>query len=172
MSAELKTTALSSHMARRKSSPPTMLGSRAGHGDARWPEIAAALAGLREKKRCAIRIVDADCGCGTLLIEAARHARALGFTAIEARGIDGSPLMIGRARAAAARFRDPAIGLEFEMGDVVTAGFVEADFPADIVLWHGGRAGDDRPGVARALADAGDRVIGDPVAGDVRRQAA
>ena len=172
MSAELKTIALPSHMGTRKFSPSIMLGSRAGHGDARWPEIAAVLADLREKKRCAVRIVDADCGCGTLLIDAARHARALGFTAIEGRGIDGSPSMIGRARAAAARFRDPAIGLEFEMADMETALSVEADFPADIVLWHGSRTGNDRPGVVRALGDAGDRIIGDPVAGDIRRQAA
>lgn len=138
-----------------------MPGTRAAHADPRWPVVAAALATLREQRRRAVRIVDADCGCGTLLIEAVRHARALGFTAIEGRGIDGSPAMVGRARAAAARVPDPAIGLAFEMTDMLEALDTEQDFPADIVLWHGSRAGDDRPGAAAAVQQAGVRVIGD-----------
>ena len=135
--------------------------SRAAHSDGRWGEIASALAALREKGRHAVRIVDADCACGTLLVEAVRHARALGFTAIEGRGIDGSPAMIGRARAAAGRLHDPAIGLQFEVADMVMALASETDFPADIVLWHGSRSGDRRCGVEAALLAAGDRVIGD-----------
>ena len=141
--------------------PSTILGSRAAHNDARWTDICAALAALREQGRHSVRIVDADCACGTLLIEAVRHARALGFTAIEGRGIDGSPAMIGRARAAAARLQEPAIGLTFEITDMIEALVSEADFPADIVLWHGGRAGDDRPDLRASLARAGDLVIGD-----------
>ena len=85
----------------------------------------------------------------------------------EGRGIDGSPAMIRRARAAAARLHDPAIGLVFEATDMIDALASEADFPADIVLWHGSRAGDDRPGVQASLAAAGDRVIGDGDAGTV-----
>lgn len=139
--------------------PSTILGSRTAHHDARWTDICGALAALRERGRHSIRIVDADCACGTLLIEAARHARALGFTAIEGRGIDGSPAMVGRARAAAARLHEPAIGLTFEVADIVDALEREADFPADIVLWHGGRAGDDRPGVRASLFNAGDLLI-------------
>ena len=138
--------------------PSTILGSRAAHKDARWTDICATLAALRERGRHSIRIVDADCGCGTLLIEAVRHARALGYTAIEGRGIDGSPAMIGRARAAAARLHEPAIGLTFEMTDMIEALSSEADFPADIVLWRGGRAGDDRQGLQASLAKAGDLV--------------
>ena len=49
------------------------------------------------------------------------HAKALGFTAIEGRGIDGSPAMIGRARVAAARLHEPAIGLTFEVADMIEA---------------------------------------------------
>ena len=142
-------------------SPATILGSRAAHNDARWTDICAALAALCERVRHSVRIVDADCACGTLLIEAVRHAKALGFTAIEGRGIDGSPAMIGRARAAAARLHEPAIGLTFEVADMVEALAGEADFPADIVLWHGGRAGDDRPGVRASLVNAGDLLIVD-----------
>lgn len=141
---------------------PVTTESHAAHADARWPEIAAALAGLREQRRHAVRIVDADCACGALLIEAVRHARVLGFTAIEGCGIDGSPAMIGRAQAAAARSQDPAIGLKFEVADMITALAAETDLPADILLWRGNRAGDRRPGVEAALAAAGDRVIGDP----------
>lgn len=70
--------------------------------------------------------------------------------------------MIGRARVASSRVHDWAIGLEFKTGDMVEALAAEADFPADIVLWHGDRPGDRRHGVRAALAAAGDRVIGDP----------
>lgn len=146
--------------------------SRAARSDARWADIAAALTALRERHRHAVRIVDADCACGTLLIAAVRHARALGFTSIEGRGIDGSPTLIGRARAAAARLHDPAIGLSFEVADMVDALASEADAPADIVLCHGGRPDDDRPGARASLRAAGDRVIGDRIAGLVRQRAA
>lgn len=147
--------------------PATILGSRAAHNDARWTDICAALAALRERGRHSIRIVDADCACGSLLIEAVRYARAIGFTAIEGRGIDGSPAMIGRARAAAGRLHEPAIGLTFEVADMIEALASEADFPADMILWHGGRAEDDRPGVRASLAKAGKIILGDdPVSGD------
>ncbi|WP_394648422.1 SAM-dependent methyltransferase [uncultured Sphingomonas sp.] len=141
--------------------PATILGSRAAHNDPRWTDICAALAALRERGRHSVRIVDADCACGTLLIEAVRHARALGYTAIEGRGIDGSPAMIGRARAAAVRLHEPAIGLTFEVTDMIEALAGEADFPADIVLWHGGRKCDYRPGVRESLFSAGDLLIAD-----------
>jgi hypothetical protein len=132
-----------------------MPGSRAARADARWPAIAAALTALRLRHRHAVRIVDADCACGALLIEAVRHARTLGFTAIEGRGIDGSPAMIGRARAAAARLADPAIGLTFELADMRAALTAEAEFPADLVLWHGDLTSD----LAARLAAAGEQVI-------------
>lgn len=155
------------------SSRPSILpGSRAVHNDTRWAAICAALAALRERGRRSVRIVDADCACGTLLIEAVRHARALGYTAIEGRGIDGSPAMVGRARAAAARLHEPAIGLTFEVADMIEALASEADFPADIVLWHGGRAEDDRPGVRASLAKSGNVVLGDHHCSSDRARAA
>ncbi|MGQ7320628.1 hypothetical protein ACTGXJ_10340, partial [Streptococcus suis] len=52
--------------------PSTILGSRAAHNDARWTDICAALAALCERGRHSVRIVDADCACGTLLIDAVR----------------------------------------------------------------------------------------------------
>lgn len=153
------------------SSAPAIAGNRAAQADPRWPAIAAALAALRESGRYAVRIVDADCACGTLLITAARYARLLGFAAIEGRGIDGSPALIGRARAAAARLRDPAIGFAFECADVKAALISEADFPADVVLWHGEPGVGCRGDLAQALTAAGKLVIADGMASLGRRAA-
>lgn len=104
--------------------------------DPRWPAVEAALGALRERNRCAVRIVDADCGAGGFLIAVAEQARAMGFTAIEGRGLGGSPAMIGRARAAARRHRHAAMGLVFERSDPIAALAEERDFPADILVCH------------------------------------
>ena len=80
--------------------------------------------------------------------------------------------MIGRARAAAARHCDPAIGFVFDTIDVVQALTAEAEFPADIVLWHGSRPNDSHTGVEAALVAAGDLVIGDSAVGQSRVRAA
>lgn len=155
--------------AQRRPSPPANphgvgQGGRAAH-DSRWLALAEALDELHEAGRRSIRIVDADCGAGCLLIHAAHHARALGFTAIEGRGIDGVPQLVGRARAAAARLDDAAIGLGFEMADLLAALEQEAEFPADIVLWRGKPAGLEEAGVVAALHRAASRVITDGSAG-------
>ncbi len=133
---------------------------RSVRADPRWPHIVAALQALRDAHRHAVRIVDADCACGTLLIEVARHARTLGFTAIEGRGIDGAPALIGRARAAAQRLHDPAIGLTFDMIDLRTALAQEAEAPADLLLWPGARPA-DATGMAAVLSAAATLVIAD-----------
>lgn len=130
--------------------------------DARWAAVSAALVTLRDHNRHSVRIVDADCGNGTLLLCAVQQARALGFTAIEARGIDTAPARVARARAAAATVRDPAIAIAFETGDLVTALDTESDLPADIVVWHGAR-GRNAQAEARAVACAGRTLIADPV---------
>lgn len=156
----------------RVARPLARPGSRTAQADPRWPQIIAELAALRARWRHAIRIVDADCACGTLLIAAARQARALGFTAIEARGIDGSPALIGRARGAAARLRDPAIGLFFDLADMRAALAAEAAFPADLVLWHGKRGEPSDAALAAALARAGAKVIIDPATSGSPEQAA
>lgn len=129
--------------------------------DARWPEVAAALDGLRASRRCSIRIVDTACGTGDLLLCAVRHARVLGFTAIEARGIDDAPALVDRARTAAAGLHDPGIGITFETANLIDALDEEADLPADIVLWHGCKGCDAT--VERAIAAAGRTLIADPV---------
>lgn len=128
--------------------------------DARWPDIAAALAELRAAKRYSVRIVDTDCGTGALLLCAVCHARALGFTAIEALGLDDAPALVERARAAATVLHDPAIGITFETADLVGALGGETDFPADIVVWHGCQECD--AAVAQAVTAAGRMLISDP----------
>ena len=80
------------------------------------------------------QIVGADCGGGTLLLHAVLHARQIGFIAIEGRGIHGSPALISRARAAADRLSNPAIGVTFEVAGMVNALDQERDLPADVVL--------------------------------------
>ncbi|MBB4617274.1 SAM-dependent methyltransferase [Sphingomonas abaci] len=156
-------TAAVSELTATATRPPalTMPGSRSAMADPRWTPVCTALGRLRADRRRAVRIVDADCGCGTLLIAALRHARAIGFTAVEGRGIDGSPARIGRARAAAARLHDRTIGIVFEVGDPIDALASEAEVPADIVLWHGGGTVDERAGTSARLAAAGDVVIDD-----------
>ncbi|RXZ29977.1 SAM-dependent methyltransferase [Sphingomonas desiccabilis] len=131
--------------------------------DPRWAAVTAHLAALREQGRHAIRIVDADCGAGALLLGALLYARALGFTAIEGRGIEVSPPLVGRARASAARLRNPAIGVTFEVGDVATALRDEAEVPADLLLWHRYPA-QDAPDVRVALSRAAKVVIDDSAA--------
>ncbi|MBD8617590.1 SAM-dependent methyltransferase [Sphingomonas sp. CFBP 13728] len=141
---------------RRPNAPATA--TRPEHDD-RWPAVAAALGELRLAKRRSVRIVDADCGAGTLLLRAVRHARSLGFTAIEGRGIDGAPALIGRARAAAASLDDPAIGMSFELADLRAALTEEAEFPADILLCDNSAG---RAGLSVAIAAAGRVVIDHP----------
>ena len=128
--------------------------------DPRWPAIATALAQLHEARRRSVRIVDADCGTGTLLLCAVRYARWLGFTAIEARGIDDAAVLVARARAAAAQLHDPAIGITFDTSDIAHALDEEADFPADIILWHGCAGCSDV--AARAVTCAGHIRIAEP----------
>lgn len=102
--------------------------------DGRWPSMLRKLKGLRKRGRRSIRIVDADCGAGELLMHAVRRARAMGFLAIEGRGIDADPRLIASARQAAARQRDPAIGLVFEQGEQEKIMREEAEYPADLLL--------------------------------------
>ena len=121
--------------------------------DPRWPAVAAGLADLRERGRYAVRIDDAECGVGTLLLRAARHARTLGFTAIEAYGSDRSPALIRQARAAAARTSDPATAIVFAVADPAAAG--DLDDPADLLLCHAPLPNDLPPPAARVISDAG-----------------
>jgi len=122
--------------------------------DRRWPAMLRKLKSLRKRGRRSIRIVDADCGAGELLIRAARRAREMGFVAIEARGIDTDPRLIARALHAAARRNDPAIGLVFELGDQDEVLREEAEYPADLLLCPVSDSdARERAELARAAAD-------------------
>jgi SAM-dependent methyltransferase len=76
--------------------------------DLRWPAALERLRALREAGRRSVRIVDAACGDGALLLPAVRRARAFGFVSIEARGVDSDPALIAHARRAAAGILDLA----------------------------------------------------------------
>ena len=137
--------------------------------DRRWPMIVRKLVALRRRHRFSIRIVDTDCGDGALLIETARRARALGFVAIEARGIDPDPARIATARRDAVAASDPAIGFTFEAGDPGAALREEADFPADLLFYEGqeGRA----DAISAMAIAAGRTVLRRTGAGAARRAA-
>jgi hypothetical protein len=102
--------------------------------DRRWPRLMRALTSLRERGRRSIRIVDAQCGSGELLIEAAACARGLGFVAIEAHGTDRDAATVARARATGRGRTDPAIGITFAVDSLDHTLREEAAFPADIIL--------------------------------------
>ena len=122
--------------------------------DRRWPAMLRKLKGLRKRGRRAIRIVDADCGAGELLIHAVQRAREMGFVAIEGRGIDADPLLIASALRAAARQGDPAIGLVFEQGDPDRVLREEAEYPADLLLCPASDTGArELKALARTAAD-------------------
>lgn len=122
--------------------------------DRRWPAMLRKLKGLRKRGRRSIRIVDADCGAGELLMHAVRRARELGFVAIEGRGIDADPRLIASARRAAAQQGDPAIGLVFEQDDMDNVLREEAEYPADLLLCPASdTATRERAALARTAAD-------------------
>lgn len=120
--------------ARRADATPLQLGAPGFSDHALHARLDLALVTLANQRRRAIRLLHAGCGDGSLLLSAARRASALGFVAIEARGVDPSPRRIAAARAATATLDDPAIGLTFEVGDVRDALADEDDGACDIVL--------------------------------------
>ncbi len=135
---------------------PESLGERA-EKDRRWPAMLRKLKGLRKLGRRSIRIVDADCGAGDLLIHAAQRARELGFVAVEGRGVDADPQLVNAAKKTAARQPDAAIGLVFELGDQREAMREEAQFPADLLLCSSSES--EARDFARIARAAGDTVL-------------
>ena len=98
-----------------------------------WRRIDAQFVSIRASGRSSIRIVDAGCGPGTWLMRCALRARALGFTSVHGVGIDISPAMIDLALQERANVCDPAIELDFRVGDI-TAGLGLTPGSADLVL--------------------------------------
>jgi hypothetical protein len=110
---------------------------------------------LRDTGRRAISILDTRCRNGDLLIRAARHARALGFVAIEARGVDALAGGIAAARTAARAWPDPGIGFVFDVRPRGGAFPIE-DLEADILI---GSTGDDSADDVVRLVDRGGTTI-------------
>ena len=99
-----------------------------------WRRIDGALVDLRTQGREHVRILDLGCGPGTWLMRAALHARALGFTAIETRGIDISAELIGMAQRSASRIHVPGIALDFAVQDLEAALAGETADSCDLIL--------------------------------------
>lgn len=96
------------------------------------------LARLRDDGRRSVRIVDVECGTGRRLAGVVRLARAMGFTAIEARGCARSRDAARAAAAASARHPDPGVGWGFdatEAGEALAAEAAGGD--ADLILAPG-----------------------------------
>lgn len=132
--------------------------------DERWHSLTSALKALRSAGRSCVRIVDCECESGSLLLCAARYARQLGFTSVEARGVDLREDRIRRARARAMRLRDPGICIGFEAGNMADVLNEEREFPADILVWHGCPqfAGMPDDEIATAAASGSRTQIADP----------
>ncbi len=136
---------------------------RAAMQDLRWPMVAARLESLREEGRRSIRIVDAACGSASLLLLAVRRARALGFVAIEARGVDLDGACLAQARRVAATIEDPAVDLRFYVGTAEAAMRDELAFPADILLYAA--APHERSALVWLARRAGRLALGGPRSG-------
>jgi hypothetical protein len=113
------------------------------------------LSALREAGRRSVFMVDNKCGDGSLLLRAARRARALGFVAIDAKGFDRSPQRIALARAAALAWRDPAVGIGFFVRDSGSPLPVEEN-EADLML---AAPDEDEPDEIERVADPKGLVV-------------
>ena len=133
----------------RPPAPPRAGGDRSD--DDIRAKIDAVLRDLRLRGRHALRIVDLGCGTGGWLIATALRARALGFTAIEGRGVDRDAGAIERAWAAALVRRDPAIGLTFETGSPAQALDREREEGCDLILCLGNGLDGADPGSVAGL---------------------
>jgi SAM-dependent methyltransferase len=90
------------------------------YGDRKtWDAIEIALRGLRASGKETLTVLDLGCGPGTWLRRTVTRARQLGFTRIDALGLDIATAQLNRARAhARALSEQPGIALRFERGDL------------------------------------------------------
>lgn len=137
--------------------PPRPMRSSDKDLRALW-KVHRVLRDLRAKGRRAISIVDTHCGNGDLLIRAARHARALGFVAIEAQGFDALAGSVAAASAAARAWPDSGIGFVFEVRPRGGALPVE-DFEADILI--GSTGADSTDELVRLVDPRGVTIMSD-----------
>ncbi len=98
-----------------------------------WARIDRYLTRLRAAGHLTLDILDAGCGPATWLRRTVLRARALGFEAVRAKGIDLSSEMIALARANLADIRDPGVTLQLEVADLTHA-LPDPDHTYDIAL--------------------------------------
>jgi SAM-dependent methyltransferase len=93
---------------------------RYAHGDRKtWDAIEIALRGMRAGGKETLKVLDLGCGPGTWLRRAVTRARQLGFTHIEALGLDIATVQLQRARIhARALAEQEGIAIRFERGDL------------------------------------------------------
>lgn len=98
-----------------------------------WSLLDEKLHALRSSGARSLRILDLGCGPGTWLCRVVTRASALGFTSIQARGMDIAEAQVRRARARSRRFTRDGIEFCFETGDIC-AKLPEADSSVDLCL--------------------------------------
>ncbi|PWB84632.1 MAG: hypothetical protein C3F11_00255 [Methylocystaceae bacterium] len=105
------------------------------YGDRRiWALLDDKLRALRSSGARSIRILDLGCGPGTWLLRLVTRASALGFTSIEAKGLDIAEAQVRRARARGRRLAaNEGLQLHFETGDIC-APLPEAASSVDLCL--------------------------------------
>lgn len=130
-------------------------GSRHAPGDAR---IARALAEFRNHGHRAVRMLDLDCADGSRLLGAAETARALGFVAIEGRGVSLWTAGIRHARRQAEIDAHPSTSLVFEIAEPIAALASEHDGAADLIFLSEPMPYPCSP-LGAALARLGGRVL-------------
>lgn len=93
---------------------------RHAYGDRKsWETIEARLQALRARGLTRLRVVDWGCGPGTWLRRVVARAHRIGFTAIEARGMDIADTQLQRARILARALNElPGVEIGFHHGDL------------------------------------------------------
>ncbi|HEY8065804.1 MAG TPA: class I SAM-dependent methyltransferase [Methylosinus sp.] len=98
-----------------------------------WSILDGKLRALRSSGARSVRILDLGCGPGTWLCRVVMRASELGFTSIQARGIDIAETQVRRASARGRRLAIAGLELAFESGDIC-AQQPEASLSVDLCL--------------------------------------
>ncbi|HEY4276149.1 MAG TPA: class I SAM-dependent methyltransferase [Rhizomicrobium sp.] len=90
------------------------------YGDRKtWDAIEIALRSLRASGKETLTVLDLGCGPGTWLRRTVTRARQMGFSSVEAVGLDIAAAQLQRARVhARALSEQPGVALRFDLGDL------------------------------------------------------
>jgi len=101
-----------------------------------WNKIDAKLKQILRDGRRTLKVLDAGCGPGTWLRRIVMSASKLGFTKIEAHGIDISTRMVELARAAASDIGNSKARVAFTVADITERlPFADARFDITLCLY-------------------------------------